>query len=149
MHNEIREKGGAYGGGSSYSLMNGVFSFYSYRDPNPINSISKFESVNQWLRNNSKFEEQDLLEAKLSAFGDLDSLIDFHYKGINEVLLNMSASIFQSYRDKLLAVRLSNIYECIEKYFKDTQVIYTVIGPNSSAQLFSPLTHVPWIVKKA
>ncbi|MBU6446849.1 MAG: insulinase family protein, partial [Verrucomicrobia bacterium] len=34
LHKEIREKGGAYGGGASYSPAIGNFYFYAYRDPN-------------------------------------------------------------------------------------------------------------------
>jgi hypothetical protein len=34
LHREIREKGGAYGGGAGASPVEGVFAFSSYRDPN-------------------------------------------------------------------------------------------------------------------
>ena len=36
LHREIREKGGAYGGGCSASPLSGNFSFTSYRDPNQL-----------------------------------------------------------------------------------------------------------------
>src|SRR5581483_2175471 len=34
LHKKIREQGGAYGGGASYSPSVGNFQFYAYRDPN-------------------------------------------------------------------------------------------------------------------
>lgn len=45
---EIREKNGAYGGGARYSAMDGIFSFYSYRDPNPASSLSSFTNSLLW-----------------------------------------------------------------------------------------------------
>jgi len=33
LHREIREKGGAYGGGASAAPVEGIFGFMSYRDP--------------------------------------------------------------------------------------------------------------------
>src|SRR5205823_1116475 len=40
LHHEIREKGGAYGGGAYSRGLAGVFGFYSYRDPNPQNTVA-------------------------------------------------------------------------------------------------------------
>ncbi len=48
LHREIREKNGAYGGGATYSTIDGLFSFYSYRDPNPEKSISTFRQASEW-----------------------------------------------------------------------------------------------------
>ena len=50
LHKEVREKNGAYGGGSSYSAMSGIFSFYSYRDPNPRKSVALFEESLDFIR---------------------------------------------------------------------------------------------------
>jgi len=44
---EIREKGGAYGGGSQISP-NGVFNFYSYRDPNVLETYGAFQRGVDW-----------------------------------------------------------------------------------------------------
>ncbi|CAB1317583.1 unnamed protein product, partial [Coregonus sp. 'balchen'] len=40
LHGEIREKGGAYGGGAKVG--GGLFTFYSYRDPNSVQTLSTF-----------------------------------------------------------------------------------------------------------
>ena len=42
LHPLIREKGGAYGGGCGISD-SGIFSFYSYRDPNCDATYLNFE----------------------------------------------------------------------------------------------------------
>ena len=36
LHNQIREQGGAYGGGAVCNPLSGNFYFYSYRDPNIV-----------------------------------------------------------------------------------------------------------------
>ncbi len=41
LHEEIRERGGAYGGGSS--LGDGILNFYSYRDPNFLATFDAFK----------------------------------------------------------------------------------------------------------
>jgi len=48
LHPEIREKNGAYGGGAVYSGLDGTFSFYSYRDPKPLNSSEVFKKSVEW-----------------------------------------------------------------------------------------------------
>ena len=48
LHREIREKNGAYGGGTSHSALDGIFSFTSYRDPNPLKTVSTFEKAAEW-----------------------------------------------------------------------------------------------------
>ena len=49
LHGAIREKGGAYGGGASHDGANGVFRFYSYRDPNLMATFDVFEESVRWL----------------------------------------------------------------------------------------------------
>ena len=61
-----REKGGAYGGGARHGS-DGMFRFFSYRDPHSISTIEHFQKSLRWLVNGS-FTEQDLDEAKLSVF---------------------------------------------------------------------------------
>ena len=36
LHKEVREKGGAYGGGAAANALGGTFSFSSYRDPRQV-----------------------------------------------------------------------------------------------------------------
>ncbi len=52
LHREIREKGGAYGGGAGQS--NGIFYFYSYRDPNIDKTINSFKGAVDWVLNGRK-----------------------------------------------------------------------------------------------
>ena len=53
LHTEIREKGGAYGGGCSANPTSGTISFYSYRDPNFEKTLDVFNSSNEWIQQGS------------------------------------------------------------------------------------------------
>jgi len=43
LHREIREKGGAYGGGASHQ--SGMLAFYSYRDPNVLPTLDHYKNA--------------------------------------------------------------------------------------------------------
>lgn len=112
LHCEVREKGGAYGGGASVG--GGLFSFYSYRwvgppdthththglkKDRPIKSTSKKRCLSSDRDPNSvqtlsvfgksvdwaksgQFTQQDVDEAKLSVFSAVDSPVAPADKGV-------------------------------------------------------------------
>ena len=49
LHSELREKGGAYGGGATHDSSSGVFRFYSYRDPNIDRTFDTFDAAARWI----------------------------------------------------------------------------------------------------
>jgi Zn-dependent M16 (insulinase) family peptidase len=71
LHRSIREQGGAYGGGASYSASSGVMRFYSYRDPRLAESLSDFDRASAWLME-GRHEERQLEEAILRVLSDID-----------------------------------------------------------------------------
>jgi len=72
LHKEIREKGGAYGSGATYTPTTGNFHFYSYRDPHLMRTVQIFhEAVDKIAR--QEFNERELEEAKLGVIQSLDS----------------------------------------------------------------------------
>ena len=68
LHREIREKGGAYGGGASAAPVEGVFVFSSYRDPNTT-ATETFEKGRVGAKEGNLTQEI-LEEAWLKAFKD-------------------------------------------------------------------------------
>lgn len=138
LHKEIREKGGAYGGGASYSAVDGVFSFYSYRDPNPVNSLETISRAGTWALNND-WSERNLQEAKLSIFQGIDAPISPRSEISSQFVHNITNEQRQARRTTLLNVTLDDIKRVAEKYliptveagFKDTSV--TVLGPEQTA----------------
>ncbi|MCH9674252.1 MAG: insulinase family protein, partial [Gammaproteobacteria bacterium] len=49
LHRAIREQGGAYGAGATYSADSGSFRFYSYRDPRLTETLDDFDRSVAWL----------------------------------------------------------------------------------------------------
>ncbi len=66
LHREIREKGGAYGGGAAGGQP-GQFNFYSYRDPNSMETVQAFHNAVVWATR-ATYTQQDIDEAKLAMF---------------------------------------------------------------------------------
>lgn len=117
LHREIREKGGAYGSAASFSPLSGLFTFSSYRDPSPLNSLKVFKEAGKALLSRDSPSEEDLLGAKLSAFSDLDSPVDISSRGLQEFLYGPemgSDSRRQEYREALRSCNLKNVKETIE-----------------------------------
>ncbi|KAL0221465.1 hypothetical protein RCL1_001319 [Eukaryota sp. TZLM3-RCL] len=71
LHNEIREKGGAYGGYMKFNVNTGVISMQSYRDPSPFNSFKIYDQILEWI-NDGNINEKSLKEGILSAIRDVD-----------------------------------------------------------------------------
>jgi presequence protease len=71
LHREIRERGGAYGSGASYSPLTGHFYLHAYRDPHLARTYRSFIKAIETI-SAGVFSEEELEEAKLSTLQDLD-----------------------------------------------------------------------------
>lgn len=49
LHSAVREKGGAYGAGASQNNGEGIFRFYSYRDPRIEDTLTDFRQSVRWF----------------------------------------------------------------------------------------------------
>jgi presequence protease len=112
---EIREKGGAYGGGAYAQSLNGIFGFYSYRDPNPQNTIKVVSDAGRWARDKT-WSDQDIEEAKLSVFQNLDAPESVSEEGMTRFLSGIDESMEQTKREQLLDVTKADVQEVAEKY---------------------------------
>ena len=73
LHREIREKGGAYGGGAS--MGGNLLRFYSYRDPGAQATLNAFDASGMWAAEGS-FADRDIAEAKLSVFQKVRNTVE-------------------------------------------------------------------------
>jgi Zn-dependent M16 (insulinase) family peptidase len=119
LHHEIREKGGAYGGGAYSRGMDGIFGFYSYRDPNPQNTISIMRSAGQWAVE-KEWNAQDLEEAKLSVFQSLDAPVSINSEGLDKFLYGVTEEMIQKRREQLLDVTKEQVRDVAEKYIVES-----------------------------
>lgn len=133
LHREIREKGGAYGGGASYSGLGGAFTFYSYRDPNPRNTLKVMRDSGAWAANQN-FTSRDIEEAKLSLFKGVDSPESVSDEGMVEFATGIDYEMAQRRREQLLDVTAEDVRKAAEHFLidgaKDTRI--AVLGPKFS-----------------
>ena len=115
LHNEIREKGGAYGGGCSYN--HGIISFYSYRDPNSLQTIEIFKQASNFINNSNNYTDQDITEALLTIFSRIDSPISIANRASSIFIHHLSNEQRKTYRKQLLAVTKDDIIQMAQKYF--------------------------------
>ncbi|XP_072010102.1 presequence protease, mitochondrial isoform X2 [Engystomops pustulosus] len=114
LHSEIREKGGAYGGGANMGV-DGVFLFYSYRDPNSLSTLKSFEKSVDWAKSGN-FNLQDLEEGKLSIFSTVDAPVAPANKGTAQFLNGVTDDIRQKHREQLFAATHCDLVNVANKY---------------------------------
>ena len=115
LHHEIREKGGAYGGGAYSRDLSGLFGYYSYRDPNPQNTLKITQDAGRWARDR-EWTDQNLEEAKLSIFQGVDAPESVSQEGMTRFLSGVDEAMEQTKREQLLDVRKEDIREAAQQY---------------------------------
>ncbi|CAN9399133.1 unnamed protein product [Alternaria sp. RS040] len=115
LHPEIREKGGAYGGGAYARGLGGLFGMYSYRDPNPQNSMKIMAEAGQWARDRA-WTPQDLEEAKLSTFQGYDAPQSVSREGMRLFLSGVTDDMLQTRRERLLDVTAEQVQAVADQF---------------------------------
>ncbi|KAL8734112.1 MAG: hypothetical protein Q9181_003301 [Wetmoreana brouardii] len=118
LHHEIREKGGAYGGGAYSRGLSGLFGFYSYRDPNPQNTLKVINDAGRWARD-KEWTDQDLEEAKLSVFQGVDAPESVSDEGMTRFLSGVDEHMEQRKREQLLDAKKQDVAEVAQNYLVD------------------------------
>ncbi|XP_015916977.1 presequence protease, mitochondrial isoform X2 [Parasteatoda tepidariorum] len=128
LHSEIREKGGAYGGGAKLNT-EGHFKFYSYRDPNVDKTLNSFSAGIDWLIDGS-YSAQDINEAKLGVFSEIDAPVAPGSKGMSLFLSKIDHEMREALRQQIFKCDKNSIVEATKRYLKNSEDIGTVlIGP--------------------
>ncbi|TPX67666.1 hypothetical protein SpCBS45565_g03630 [Spizellomyces sp. 'palustris'] len=131
LHREIREKGGAYGGGASYSNLDGTLSFWSYRDPSGglERTLQAYDRAVEWaLDINRHLGQQELDEAKLSIFQNVDAPISAAGEGMLRFRAGITFEMQQARRERLFAVTLSDVKDAAAKYLAGRPSAVAVLG---------------------
>ncbi|CAG5005567.1 unnamed protein product [Parnassius apollo] len=136
LHPIVREQNGAYGGGAALTL-DGVFNYFSYRDPNSRKTLDVFDGTSDWLaQNTSLIDDQNLFEAKLSILQQMDQPIAEYMKGIDLFLYGLSFDIWQAQRERVLAVKKEDLIEVCQKYLAPEKWAgKCVIGDGASQEM--------------
>lgn len=143
LHREIREKGGAYGSGAK--MGGGIFSFYSYRDPNFEGTLSAFEDSIQWALE-GKFTDQDIEEAKLSVFAEVDKPVSPSNRGMLYFTQGVTDEMRQANRDRLCNVTRDDVIHVARTYLASSDVpnAVAVLGPGNNLTA----NDSSWIVRR-
>nr|POE82737.1 mitochondrial presequence protease [Quercus suber] len=113
LHHEIREKGGAYGGGAANSGQGGTFGMYSYRDPNPANTMTIYSRAARWAAER-QWTDREMEEAKLSVFQQADAPISVNREGMSRFLSGIDDAMEQQRREWLLDVNARDVQAAAE-----------------------------------
>ncbi len=120
LHRTIREQGGAYGGGAGHDASNGVFRFYSYRDPRLSETLKDFHSSLQWLFDAPQKPEQ-LEEAILGVISQLDkpgSPAGEAKQAFHNELYGRTEAFRKASRQRILEVTLEDLRRVTETYLR-------------------------------
>lgn len=121
LHPLVREQNGAYGGGAMLTL-DGLFNFYSYRDPNSRVTLDVFDNTADWMsKNTALIDDQNLFEAKLSILQQMDQPVAEYMKGVDLFLYGLSYDIWKTQRERVLAVKKKDLIEVCNKYLGNTK----------------------------
>ncbi|CAG7918562.1 unnamed protein product [Penicillium olsonii] len=115
LHPEIREKGGAYGAGASSGPLKGLFTFMSYRDPNPLNSMKVFSNSGIFARDRA-WSEREIEEAKLGIFQGLDAPVSVDDEGARYFMSGVTHEMDQRWREQVLDVTAKDVNAAADNF---------------------------------
>ncbi|MBF0120872.1 MAG: hypothetical protein HQK79_18750 [Desulfobacterales bacterium] len=120
LHREIREKGGAYGGYSTYTAEDGLFAFASYRDPHIISTLKTYDNAVDFINNPQNYSDEDIKEAILQVCATIDKPDSpgiAAKKAFYRKLMFLSDDIRINFKQKLLSLKKEDVTKVAQKYF--------------------------------
>ncbi|MDE3045437.1 MAG: insulinase family protein [Verrucomicrobiota bacterium] len=117
LHKEIREKGGAYGGGTSYTPTTGNYTFYAHRDPHLTQTLATFRSAIEKL-GEGHFNDRELEEAKLGLLAGFDTPVPPGGRAIvaySWLRSGRTLQARQNLRDQILSATKQQITQAIQR----------------------------------
>lgn len=118
LHPEIREKGGAYGAGAMNGPIKGIFAFFSYRDPNPMNSLNAFQNSGIFARDRA-WSEREINEAKMGIFQGLDAPMSVDEEGARYFMSGVTEDMDQRWREQVLDVTAQDVNQAAQRFLVD------------------------------
>ncbi|KAB8140835.1 peptidase M16 [Chloroflexia bacterium SDU3-3] len=110
---QVRVRGGAYGGFSRYDRLTGVWSMLSYRDPNLLRTLDVYDGTGAFLRG-LDLSETELTRSIIGTISDLDAyqLPDAKgYTSLVRYLIGETDELRQIYRDQVLGTTLADFHK--------------------------------------
>jgi presequence protease len=104
---QVRVRGGAYGGFCTFDRYSGVFAYLSYRDPNLLGTLDAYDQAARFLKD-ADISRDELTKSIIGAVGQLDAYQLPDAKGYTEMvryLLGITTDERQRIRDELLGTQ--------------------------------------------
>ncbi|MDA3840753.1 MAG: insulinase family protein [Patescibacteria group bacterium] len=135
LHNEIREKGGAYGGFAEFSIFENIFSFGSYRDPNVENTLKTYARARDYILDLSISKEM-MTEAIIMSISKLDKAKTKTEKAQSDYFdeyAGYDIEIKQNFRDAIFRVNPAKIKKVVKNYLPGDikKMSVVVFGPRN------------------
>ncbi len=141
LHKSVREQGGAYGGGASNDSSNGVFRFYSYRDPRMSETLDDFDRSIEWLMT-EKHTKQALEEAILGTVSSIDkseSPAGRAKRLFHSELHGRTLAFRQQIREQILSTTIDDLQRVAASYLLPEKAHIAVISDFSAKDKVSSL----------
>ncbi|WP_407570691.1 insulinase family protein [Deinococcus altitudinis] len=135
---ELREKGGAYGGGAGYDARGGIFRMTSYRDPNIGRTFGVFRQARAFL--DTELGARELTEAILGASKGLDPLTSPDTVGRMRFygdLGGYTPEVQEAFLEGLLKVNLDDLKRVMDTYLTPDKAAYALVAgkdPNAETE---------------
>lgn len=144
LHPEIREKGGAYGYGCSYSPDKPCISFHSYRDPHLARTLDVFRQGVDKIADED-FQEEALDEAKRCWIQKLDKpLIPGEKASVSYAwyLSQLNQNTRKMLREKLLDMSMVDVQKATKKWMQEPWNLQRVciFGPKENIEKTTSFT---------
>ena len=130
LHRRIREQGGAYGVGANYCLTTGTFQLWSYRDPQPLATLTSFDDAIGALQ--TRVARADQIErAKLSVIRALDASCSLAHRAqlrFIDTVLERDVQSIAAFRCAVLDVGRSDVTRVIDSHLTQGNATSAVIA---------------------
>lgn len=146
---KVRVQGGAYGGMVGFSNTTGVLSYYSYRDPNLLQTIDVYDHVAGFLQRG--LSNDDLTKSIIGAISSMDNykLPDAKgYTAMSRILVNSSDAYRQQIRDEVLGASQADFIrfgEAVAALTNSEQAVVTVLGSAEAIVRANEEKHGGWL----
>jgi len=110
LWDKIRAQGGAYGAFCGFSKQSGIWTFFSYRDPNLTGTLANYDATAAFLREHD-LSQDELTKGIIGVIGGMDAYQLPDAKGrtsMNRHLLGISDEERQRTRDQVLATTVDD-----------------------------------------
>jgi presequence protease len=118
LHIEIREKGGAYGGGASYKPSSETFTMASWYDPNISKTFQVYKNLKTWLEDESNINQKIIDEGILQTIGGFDKPalpVSKCATALNNYFDEVTNDDLESFREKILKTDMHQIRRVINE----------------------------------